>query len=140
MKPRKQSMFGRNKAMWGENTEFRLKQMVQNSSEYKSLKEMRLMISGYKCEVCSKAIGDIDEKGKVIKSFDLHHLNEDSLQMLIEKNNITTIEQIRMNPEFWNIDHVQILCRCCHAKTDSYSLHSDSQKKKFDKQREKFGF
>lgn len=133
MKPRKTNLFRRDyadKDMFG-NSQIRFKTAVQNSSEYKALKEMRLMIAAYKCEECGKAKGDLDSNGKEIKFFDLHHLDEDSLQMLIEKNNITTIEQLRMNPEFWNIDRVQILCRECHKKTASYSRKSDAQRKTF---------
>ena len=69
---------------------------------------------------------DFDGDGKVIKSLDMHHLEE--MQSILDKHNITTKEQANMCMELFDVDNVQILCKFDHKQTDSYSIHSKKKK------------
>ena len=106
--------------------EVRFKRQVQNQKQYKQQREFALMRAGYQCEECKKNIGDMGADGKVIKALDMHHIKE--MVDIIDENNITTLDQANMCMELFNVDNVQILCKPCHRKTDSYSLHSKKKK------------
>lgn len=95
-------------------------------------KEMATMKAKYKCEVCGKKVGEKSPDEKLIKAFELHHIEE--LQTILDKYNITTIDQALMCKEVWNCP-VQILCKCCHKQTDSYGdrSHGGTVTKKYSK-------
>lgn len=120
----------RERDMWGKPI-YRLKRSIMNTKSYKAQRDYALARAGYKCEKCGKAIGEVGLDGKIIKQFDMHHLDDNSCQMLIEKYGITSGKEAENYPELFDINAVSILCCCCHKKTDSYSLHSSTQKKKF---------
>ena len=99
----------------------RFKRQVQNSTPYKQQRDFAMMRAGYRCELCGKTIGNIGEDGKEIKSLDMHHLNE--MIDILTKNNIETLDQALCCMELFDMNNVQILCKPCHRKTDSYSKH-----------------
>jgi 5-methylcytosine-specific restriction endonuclease McrA len=89
----------------------RLKQKIQNSREYKDLRQQVLAEAEYKCEKC----GDTER-------LEIHHIKP--LREIVEENNITELYQAYLIEKIWDTNNYQALCHTCHLETDSYGKNT----------------
>ena len=104
----------RNKSLY--KKPIRFKRQVQNTNQYRDQRAYALMRAGNKCENCGGEIGGLSPKGNKIKQFDMHHIVP--FDEIIEKYNITNLQQAIMCPLLWDVNNVKILCHDCHYEED----------------------
>ncbi len=80
---------------------------IRESMPAKEWKKKIMKRDGYKCVACDTA-----------KNLEIDHI--EPLSYLIKKNNIKILEEAFACEELWNIDNGRVLCRKCHAETDTY--------------------
>ena len=81
---------------------------IRNLPEMRNWKMTILHDGKYTCELCGQIGGKLE----------VHH--KKSFSVILRENNISTIQEALDCKELWNKDNGQILCLCCHRKTDDY--------------------
>jgi hypothetical protein len=87
-----------------------LKDVIRGLPEYKSWKNACYKRDQFKCVLCE----DTNVK------FNIDHIK--SFSLILQENNIKTVEEAILCKEIWDINNGRVLCVSCHKDTPSYGV------------------
>lgn len=96
-----------------------LKTLIRRSIEMRDWRESVFERDNYTCQECGERGGDLNAD----------HITEFSI--LVEKNNITSVEEALNCDELWSIENGQTLCENCHQEK-TRAFMKDYWKNQFD--------
>ena len=99
---------GENSPMWKGGTGRKLSQLIRQSLKYAIWRSDTFRRDNFTCQECGQIGGYLE----------VHHI--DSFIEIVERNNITTLEQAENCNELWDISNGKTLCKKCHKKTNNY--------------------
>jgi len=82
---------------------------IRNSSQYSIWRNNIFIRDNWECMECQKHGGQLNA----------HHIK--AFRVILEENNIKTLEQALSCADLWDINNGETLCEECHKKTDNYS-------------------
>lgn len=85
-----------------------LKVQIQQSSENRQWRSNVFIRDNFTCQICGIRGGRLNA----------HHIK--SFSLVIEENNIKSIEGILCCAKLWDINNGTTLCESCHRKTDNF--------------------
>ena len=88
-----------------------LTKLIRNSFKYRQWRSDVFTRDDFICQECGQASGKLNA----------HHLK--SFSSIIQKYEITTLEEALECAELWNINNGITYCKKCHKKTDNYLIH-----------------